>query len=68
MQVRTSSYQKHTIVPMSTLGRGQITHSMHLEPPSPRQPLANNTDGTGMQLAELAILSGGSSAFVNSFC
>jgi hypothetical protein len=36
-------------------------------PPSPRQPLANNTNGTGMRLAELAILSGGSSTFVDSF-
>jgi hypothetical protein len=67
MQVCTSSHQKNTIVPMSTFGRGQITHSTPPKPPSPRQPLANNTDGTGMRLAESAILSGGSSAFVNSF-
>jgi hypothetical protein len=39
-------------------------------PPNPRpppQPLANNTNGTGMQLAESTISSGGLSAFVNSF-
>jgi hypothetical protein len=52
---------------MSTFGRGQITSSTHPEPPSPWQPLADNTGGTGMQLAESAILSGGSSAFVDSF-
>ncbi len=67
MQLCTSSYQKNTIVPMSTFGPGQITHSTHLKTPSPWQPLAENTDGTGMQLAEWAILYGGSSAFVNSF-
>jgi hypothetical protein len=52
---------------MSTFGHGQITPSTHPEPPSPRQPLADNTDGTGMRLAELAITSGGSSVFINSF-
>jgi hypothetical protein len=52
---------------MSTFGRGQITHSTPPESPSPRQPLADNTDGTGMGLAELVISSGGSSTFVNSF-
>jgi hypothetical protein len=67
VQVRTSSHQKNTIVPMSTFGCGQITHSTHPEPLSPRQPLANNNDGTGMQLEELAISLGGSSAFVDSF-
>jgi hypothetical protein len=67
MQVRTSSYQKTTIVSMSTFGCRQITRSTHPEPPSPWQPLANNTNGTGMQLAESAILSGGSSTFIDSF-
>ncbi len=67
MQVRTLSYQKNAIVPMSTFGRGQMTCSTHPKLPSPRQPLANNTDGTGMRLAESAILLGGSSAFVNNF-
>jgi hypothetical protein len=52
---------------MSTFGRGQITRSTPPEPSSPRQPLADNTDGTGMRLTKLAILFGGSSAFINSF-
>jgi hypothetical protein len=52
---------------MSTFGRRQITHSTPPKPPSPWQPLANNTNGTGMRLAESAILSGGLSASVNSF-
>jgi hypothetical protein len=67
MQVRTSSHQKNTIVPMSTFGHKQIICSTPPKPPSPRQPLANNTNRTGMRLAESAILSGGSSAFVDSF-
>jgi hypothetical protein len=67
MQVRTWSHQKNTIVPMSNFGRRHITHSTHPEPPSSQQPLANNTDGTGMRLAESAISSGGSSAFIDSF-
>jgi hypothetical protein len=67
MQVRTSSYIKNIIVPMSTIDCGQITHSTPPKPLPPWQPLANNTNGTGMRLAELAILSGGLSAFVNSF-
>ncbi len=58
---------KNIIVPMSTFGREQITPSTPPEPTSPRQPLANNTDGTGIRLAELVISSGGSSAFVDSF-
>jgi hypothetical protein len=45
MQVHTSSYQKNTIVPMSTLGRGQITRSTPPKLPSPRQPLTVNTMG-----------------------
>ncbi len=52
---------------MSPFGRGQITHSTPPEPPSHPQPLANNTNGTVMRLAELEILSGGLSAFIDSF-
>jgi hypothetical protein len=53
---------------MSNFDRGQITCSTPPpKPPSPPQPLAGNTNGTGMQLAESAISSSGSSAFVNSF-
>jgi hypothetical protein len=52
---------------MSTFGRGQNTRSTHPEPPPPWQPLANNTNGAGMQLAESVISSSVLSAFVNSF-
>jgi hypothetical protein len=52
---------------MSTFDCGQITCSTPPKPPSPWQPLANNTNGTSMQLVELVILLGGSSAFINSF-
>jgi hypothetical protein len=52
---------------MSTFGCRQMTHFTPPKPPSPWQPLANNTDGTGMRLAESAILSGGLSAFIDSF-
>jgi hypothetical protein len=52
---------------MSTFGHGHITHSTAPEPPPPWQSLADNTNGTGMQLAELEISSGGLSAFIDSF-
>jgi hypothetical protein len=67
MQVCTSFYQKNTKVRLSTFSCRQITCSTHPEHPSPLQPLANNTNGTGMQMEESAFFSGGSSTFVDSF-
>jgi hypothetical protein len=52
---------------MSTIGCGKITCSTHPKLPSPWQPLANNTDGTSILLAESAISFGGSIAFVDSY-
>ncbi len=52
---------------MSTFLHGEITRSTTPKPPSPWQPPTDNTNGTSMQLAELAILSGRLSAFVDSF-
>jgi hypothetical protein len=52
---------------MSTLGHEQITLSTPPNPLPPLQPLANNIDGSSMELVELANSSGGWNVFVNSF-
>jgi hypothetical protein len=52
---------------MSTLGFGQITPFTPPNPLLPLQPLANNIDGSSMQLVELANSSGGFNVFVYSF-
>jgi hypothetical protein len=52
---------------MSILGCRQITRSTPPNPLPPLQPLANNIDGSGMQLVELASSFGGSNAFIDSF-
>ncbi len=67
MQVCTSSYKKkhHSPYVYVQLRTNYLFHTPRT--PIPQQHLANNTDGTGMRLAESAILSVGSSAFVDSF-
>jgi hypothetical protein len=54
-----------SIAKRSSLSGAQVNTNTHT--PVPLAAIANNTDGTGMRLAESAISSSGLSAFVNSF-